>query len=142
MILSAFKNTGCTDLRLTQYLICFHSATVLLSFNDRDPKPLRVLPRGNAGVAILWRKDDTKFILELLDGSERVLAVRFLSTSGHPVILVNTYMPANGTLSGDSYRIVLDEIHEIYAKYSGHHTIIWIGDMNASQVRITKNPND
>lgn len=114
---------------------------VIKCFDDHDPMPLRVRPRGNAGVATLWNKSVSQCITELPDGSERVLAIR-INTSSSPIILLNTYMPTIGTLSGDSYSGVLDEIYEIISKYSSTHKVIWAGDMNASMVRRTKNSND
>jgi hypothetical protein len=57
-------------------------------------------------------------------------------------VLINTYMPANGTLSDANYAEVLDEVFEIIQKYSPSATIIWTGDMNAHPSRKKLNPND
>lgn len=109
--------------------------------DDRDPVPLRLRPKGNAGVATLWNKKYSKAIAILPDGSDRVLAVR-VETNPYPIVIINTYMPASGTLSGITYEEILDEVFEIICKYVSQNIVLWIGDMNASVNRLKPNKND
>ena len=75
------------------------------------------------------------------DGSKRVLMIK-IKASQQDVTLINTYMPAEGTLDKTtSYEEVLDEVHEIIQN-SQNTKIIWIGDMNASLIRNRKSSND
>jgi quinolinate synthase len=109
--------------------------------DDADPIPLKLRPRGSAGVATLWHKSWSENILALPDGGDRVQAISVSTTSG-PVIIINTYMPASGTLSDATYEGALDEVFEIYQKYSPTTTIIWTGDMNAHPSRKKLTAND
>ena len=77
-------------------------------------------PRGKGGVAIFWRKDLERFIEVLDEGSERTLAIQ-INTSSQKYCIINSYMPSNDR---DKYTDLLDEIHEIIAKYQETHSII------------------
>jgi hypothetical protein len=59
-------------------------------------------PRATAGVAILWPQEISKQVTPLPDGSDRVVAIQVQTDQG-PLVVINTYMPANGTHSGVDY---------------------------------------
>ena len=98
--------------------------------DDLDPVPLKLHPRGSAGVSILWSSEWNNLIKPLPDGSDRVQAVH-ISTSMDHIILINCYMLASGTLSDATYEGVLDDIYELTQTFSTSN-ILWIGDLNAS----------
>jgi len=109
--------------------------------DDDHPLPPLHRPRGTAGVATLWKKEHDQNIHQMPDGSKRVLVIK-IKASQQDVTLINTYMPAEGTLDKTtSYEEVLDEVHEIIQN-SQNTKIIWIGDMNASLIRNRKSSND
>ena len=74
------------------------------------------------------------------DRSDRVLVTKIHTTDGD-VILINTYMPSDGSHSDADYNSLLDEVYEIYQKYSTSAKVLWLGDMNASPER-NKSKND
>ena len=66
-------------------------------------------------------------------GGDRVQVVNIVMTTD-TIIPINSYMPANGTLSDATYDGVIDEIYVLTQKYSTS-TILWICNMNASTQR-------
>ena len=87
----------------------------------------------------MWTKDLDHCIDAIPDGSSRVNAV-IVKTSTQNILLINAYMPTSGSLTGDKYDEVLDEIHTLTHKYDDL-TPIWTGDFNADTQRL-KSPND
>jgi hypothetical protein len=94
-------------------------------------------PRGTAGVAIIWPKTISDHITPLPDGSERVAVIQVQTEMG-PLIVINTYMPTSGTLSGTDYNAILQEVREIQVKFSDS----LVGDINASVFRPRPSDND
>ena len=126
------------DFIYTQYGQCSGSIKCV---DDSDPIPLKLRPRGSAGVAVLWNKKWDDHIKPLPDGGDRLQAVH-ITTTTDPVVLINTYMPTNGTMADIAYEEVLDEVYEVMQKYSATNKIIWIGDINASTKRPKPTSND
>ena len=99
------------------------------SVDDDDPIGPQSRPRGKGGVATLWSKKLNSHINILQDGNERILAIEV----GQQVLLVNTYMPARGTVGAEmEFDGCLAELEEITTKFSVGLDIIIAGDMNAS----------
>ena len=105
-------------------------------FDDNDPSPPTHRPRGRGGVACAWHTSMDACITVLPDGTDRLLAIE-LQTNTDPVLIINTYMPANGTLTGDKYEDCLDQVYEIVNKFGKSHKIIWCGDLNADIKRMS-----
>ena len=76
------------------------------------------MPQGTAGVIILWKDDLAQYVEPLPDGSDRIAAAK-IHTSEGDVIVVNTYMPADGTHTDADYSSLLYEMYEIVK--STHH---------------------
>ena len=108
--------------------------------DDRNPIPPAFRPRGQAGTAFLWSDDIDEFVEVLEDGSHRVQAIKL--NIENPIVIINCYMPAEGTHTNDSYSATLDEVHEIMEKYMPSCSIIWLGDINADPTRKTPRSND
>jgi hypothetical protein len=105
--------------------------------DDDNPIQPSHKPRGYGGVAWLWNKSLDRIIKPLEKGGNRVLAIQ-LATTPRPTCLITTYMPARaGSVAEAIFREVMDELHELYEKYSSSHIVIILGDINASLV---KNP--
>ena len=79
----------------------------------------------------MWDRKWDKVIKPLPDGGDRILAVH-MDTTTDPLVLINTYMPAAGTLADSEFSEILDEVYEVIQKYSASNTVLWIGDINAS----------
>ena len=109
--------------------------------DEKNPISSKIRPKGNGGVAILWHKDLSDIVTPLPDGSERTIAIH-IKTTATPVVLINTYMPANTSRSGTPYEAILDEVYTISNKYRSNNLIIWTGDMNASTRLRKTNRND
>ena len=109
--------------------------------DDLSPIPPKVRPKGVAGVAFLWNQDLNENITPLPDGSDRVIAIH-IQAGCTSAVLINTYMPANGTLSDVAYEEILDEVQILFDKYSPSNKIIWMGDMNATIREHRNNQND
>ena len=77
-----------------------------------------------------------KSIQVLPDGSDRLIALR-INTANVPILLINTYLPTEGTHTGIKYHDITDEVYEVIQKYQPGHHIIWTGDMNADLERNT-----
>ena len=92
-------------------------------------------PRRKGGVAILWKREIDKYVHPIPDGSGRLTAIT-IDVPGFPKsVIINTYMPANGSENHLSlYRQLVDEVHELSQKYPLHQ-LIWLGDLNGSLIR-------
>jgi len=88
----------------------------------------------------IWQNDLQECVESLDDGSDRVLVTR-IHTSEGDLVVINTYMPTDRTHSDADYNSLLDEVYEIFEKYSQTAKILWLGDMNASPER-NKYKND
>ena len=108
--------------------------------DDKDPIPPLFRPRGQAGTACLWSSDMSSYVEILPDGSDRVQVIRL--NFDQPIVIINTYMPAEGTHSNATYSGTLDEVHEILEKYGQTHQILWLGDINADPQRRVQRSND
>ena len=110
--------------------------------DDLDPIPNKLRPRGTAGVAIIWHKSHSHAITPLPDGGDRLQAIHISTSSNENIVVINTYMPTNGTMADADYNEVLDEVYEVVQKYSPNNKILWIGDINASTKRARPTAND
>jgi hypothetical protein len=111
-------------------------------YDDPSPLPPTHRPRGSAGISIIWKNSIDSAITIIPDGSNRLQVIQ-IATDQQPVTLINTYMPAEGTLDqSTSYASLLDEVYEITHKYSPHSSIIWTGDLNAALQRGRPTKND
>ena len=97
-------------------------------------------PKGAAGVMTIWRHEIDNLVTPLPDGSNRLLATQIGDDKQHAIIIINTYMPTDG--SKDSYNSILDEVFEVFEKYGNQAEIVWLGDMNASLERTRPSTND
>ncbi|CAC5425418.1 unnamed protein product [Mytilus coruscus] len=98
------------------------------------------LPRGRAGVSILWPKQWNSQIQKLPDENERVIAI--LISSDVDVCLINVYMPTMDKDSSYEYGECLDLIHNIATKYLNTHAIILCGDLNGTILQTRNNKHD
>ena len=99
-------------------------------------------PRGQAGVATVWKAHLNHCIEEAPDGSTRVI-VNHLHTSTGMITIINSYLPSEGSHDQDAnYSSVLDEVYEITRKYRSNSTIVWAGDLNGSLQRCQPSSND
>ncbi|CAG2198388.1 unnamed protein product [Mytilus edulis] len=110
------------------YTKCFDDNTLSDAYERR---------RGHAGVAICIHKKFEKFVELLPDGGNRIIGIKFNTTQ--PFIFLSTYLPCRGNANSiDNYQEILDELSEIYIKYSNVFRIVIGGDMNASIYRDSK----
>ncbi|CAG2218547.1 unnamed protein product [Mytilus edulis] len=85
----------------------------------------------------LYSKKFEKFVELLPDGGNRIIGIKFNTTQ--PFIFLSTYLPCRGNANSiDNYQEILDELSEIYIKYSNAFRIVIGGDMNASIYRDSK----
>ena len=111
-------------------------------YDDENPHLPTHRPRGYAGIAIIWRDKIDSAIDILPDGSNRLQAIQ-VQTADAPITIINTYMPAEGSLDqSTNYESILDEVHTVTQKYAGESIILWIGDLNASFNRKKSTRND
>ena len=69
---------------------------------------------------------------KLPETSVRINVVE-LKCSMTPFCLVNVYLPARGVAENEPlFEECLDELHEIFMKYSPSQTVVFCGDFNAS----------
>lgn len=102
------------------------------SVDDDNPITPYQRPRGYGGVAIFWKKSLNHMVKSLHDGGKRIICCELVSPNIKTCI-INTYMPCRGRSSDEAaFDETLDELGEIIAKYSCSHTIIIMGDLNAS----------
>ena len=75
-------------------------------------------PRGSAGISILWKKELDSAVKVLHDGSPRPQCIQ-IQTEATPIVLVSTYMPAEGSLDkSTSYDALLDEVYHVTQLYA------------------------
>jgi hypothetical protein len=112
------------------------------TYDQSDPIPHTQRKRGQAGVAILWNSSLSRNIERIIDGSDRIVGVRLLSSSleHRDLLILCVYMPCQGSPAGE-YRDILYELEELLSKFSDHDIVIG-GDLNASLHRFPKNKLD
>lgn len=115
-----------------------HSVHIKCTDDETPLTPLRK-PKGTGGTATLWPKHLDHCIEAIPDGCGRVNA-SLIHTTKEPILLINTYMPTEGTRTEDRYANVLDEIHELLQKFP-NCIPVWTGDINANNRRL-KYSND
>ena len=100
-------------------------------FDEDDPVALIHYRRGHAGVAIIWKDSIDQFIeLNECEGCSRNIVIT-LNCTPRPITLISSYLPAGNTPDEiATYEMVLDEVHELIASYSGTTKVIWAGDLN------------
>ena len=108
--------------------------------DDEIPNFLDDQVRGHAGTAILWKEELKDIVEPVTDGSHRVSVVRLNRAQDTPILLINTYMPSQGTKTAD-HKDTLDEVYEIITKYP-ECTPIWTGDINTDITRNKLTSND
>ena len=87
----------------------------------------------------MWNDGLAQHVEQLTDGSDRIAAVKIHTSNGY-IIVINTYMPTEGTHIEADYSSLLDEVFEVVQKYSSDAKALWVGDMNAlPDRRHTKN---
>ena len=97
------------------------------SVDDMDPVIPRFRSRGFGGVAIIYRKDISHLLEDIVEGNGRIIGIKLnLST---PILLLCVYMPCRGSYTNADYNESVDAIAEILEKYSNCKTII-AGDYN------------
>ena len=112
------------------------------SVDDEDPISPFQRRRGYGGVAILWRKKIDDKVKLLPDGSSRIICLE-LKVNCKKICIINLYMPCRGRPEAEAdFQDSLDEINEIIEKYHHSHSIILMGDLNASLNREPPYPRD
>ena len=100
--------------------------------DDDAPVPPSLHMRGLGGTCILWHSSLNSLIKKLPKTSARINVVE-LKCPMTLFCLVNVYLPAQGVAENETlFAECLDELHEIFIKYSPTHTIVFGGDFNAS----------
>ena len=88
--------------------------------------------REYGGTCTLWHCSLNPMIRKLPETNSRIKAVE-LKCQTVLLCLVNVYLPARGTSANEMLLAeCLDELHEIFVKYSLSHTLVVGGDFNAS----------
>ena len=96
------------------------------------PVPPSLHSRGYGGTCILWHCSMNSLMKQLPETSVRINVVE-LKCPMTPFCLVNVYLPARGVAENEPlFEECLDELHEIFIKYSPSHTVVFGGDFNAS----------
>ena len=94
-------------------------------------------PRRKGGIAFVWKKELDDRIDLVYEGNSRIQAIQLSTSQNEKIIIVNTYMPTNGSENHiQKYQEILEEIRELLVKYSKYH-FIWLGDLNGSLLRST-----
>ncbi|CAG2240337.1 unnamed protein product [Mytilus edulis] len=115
--------------------------TTIKCTDEYDPISNRQRMRGWGGCGILWRAHLDQFVKIHNDGNERICVIT-LDTKPKPICIVAVYMPCTGSKEYDrKYEQCFDEISELTIKFA-HHTIIVLGDLNASLIRKQKTTRD
>ncbi|VDI71287.1 Hypothetical predicted protein [Mytilus galloprovincialis] len=115
--------------------------TTIKCTDEYDPISNRQRMRGWGGCGILWRAHLDQFVKIHDDGNERICVIT-LDTKPKPICIVAVYMPCTGSKEYDrKYEQCFDEISELTIKFA-HHTIIVLGDLNASLIRKQKTTRD
>ena len=98
------------------------------------------IPRGRAGVAIIWQDLISDKVSPLDVGNERVIAIEV--NADRKLCIINAYMPTNKSGSDYCYRECLDTIHDIIQRYESSHMIILCGDLNGTLLLSRSNKHD
>ena len=98
------------------------------------------VPRGRAGVAILWNKNLSDIVSRLEVGNERVMAVEINGTN--KLCIINAYLTTSKSDSEYGYRECLDVIHDIIQRFISSHTVLLCGDLNGSLLETRNNKHD
>ena len=98
------------------------------------------LPRGQAGVSILWPKEWNNNVKKLEDGNERILAIAI--NCEIKLCIINAYLPAQNTDSCLEYQECLDILYDIITKYQESYKIILCGDLNGTLLASRSNKHD
>ena len=99
------------------------------------------IPRGQAGVAILWSKTLSDKISKLEVGNERIVAIQ-IELDNAKICLINTYLPTNKPESENAYTECLDVLHDIIDRFEQSHQIILCGDLNGTLLPTRNNKHD
>jgi hypothetical protein len=108
--------------------------------DTNDPLNGFKLPRGQAGVAILWPQEWDGRIKRLKLGNERIIAITVASSP--EICLSNAYLPTQNTNSQVEYSEYLDVIFDIIVKYQSQYQIILCGDLNGTVMESRNNKHD
>ena len=98
------------------------------------------LPRGQAGVSILWPTEWNSKVKKLKVGNERVIAVTINSIPS--LCIINAYLPTQASNSQYAYEECLDLIYDIIMKYENSYEIILCGDLNGTLLNHRNNKHD
>ena len=93
------------------------------SIDDKNPIPMKQLPRGFGGTSTLWKKSFNKS-QPIEDGSWRT-TVLFIGK----MAIVNCYLPCRGSYTLAEYEDEIDQLNEICQKLQ-HMCLIVTGDFN------------
>ncbi|MES9881858.1 MAG: reverse transcriptase family protein [Sedimenticola sp.] len=100
------------------------------------------VPRGKAGIAMLWPREWSSSIKRLDVGNERIQAIELRLIQGN-ICIINTYMPTlNLPTSRCTYMEHLDILHDIISRFSQSHKIILCGDLNGTLLPSRANAHD
>jgi hypothetical protein len=108
--------------------------------DTKDPLNGFKLPRGQAGVAILWPQEWDGRIKRLKLGNERIIAITVASSP--EICLINAYLPTQNTNSQVEYSECLDVIFDIIVKYQSQYQIKLCGDLNGTVMESRNNKHD
>lgn len=128
---------SCEATDLTEYFPQHDS--IIKCIDDNNPTLPSFRPRGTAGTAILWKHEIDHIVEPVPDGSDRVCTI--LIHTSNPLLVINTYMPTEGTTTSAEYSEIQDEVYEIIKKYNTF-TPLWVGDINAAPSRNKPTKND
>ena len=118
-----------------------HYSSFIKCTDENEPISGRQRIRGWGGCGIFWKSSLDQHIRIQSDGSERICVIT-MDIYPKPFCFVAVYMPTTGNKDYDrKYCQCLDELHEIVHKYSDHSIII-MGDMNASFIRNQETTRD
>ncbi|CAC5406055.1 unnamed protein product [Mytilus coruscus] len=123
------------DEKLTDYIKVFGR-----SHDCNEPITNYKIPRGRAGVAIVWPKKFDKVISKLDDGNERIIAIEIMSVP-KPTCLINAYMPTNAAQSLDEYKREILETETPNLHGIKQYTPILLADSKGYQLYKQRNYN-
>ena len=129
-----YKNIGCLTVTYTDSVKSqdrYIGAGKALDTND-PILPVQ-MPHGFRGVAVLWKKDLVKVIME--DGNR----IQCIELKGEDCLLIiSVCMPCKGlTDNVEDFRDCVDQLYEIISKYKSTHRINIGGDINEELSVIT-----
>ena len=114
--------------------------TLVRCHDSNDPITNFHVPRGQAGVAILWSNKLSDAITCLDVGNERIVAIEV--DVDIKICLINVYLPTNKNDSEYKYRECLDVLHDIIRRYEPTHKILLCGDLNGTLLPTRNNKHD